>query len=317
MYYGAALAKLGQAAAAVDALRRVVTLRPDQVSGYCDLAAALAESGRRDEALDAMDQAAALDAAHPAVRALRARLAPPTPPPAPTAARPPAPAPTRGRRRRRAVPRTARRAGRRWAWPKLRLRGLINDANRLPIMLVVLGILVLLTILKSVKAPGQDSHQAEQAVALLTQAERDQADMAQQRGESFEVQRGVRARLEKAEAIARRLEMDNADRATVAYLQARAELLNKDPAGARQRVEEALAALGEETGERPRPGGLSPDALRAGLLRARARATLFTRPLSAEQLAAARADLTAAQQIAADDDDKGIEAVLASGDRKR
>jgi tetratricopeptide (TPR) repeat protein len=296
MYFGAALGKLGEWEAAVHALRQVVRLRPDQITGYCDLAAALLEAGDARAAEATMAQAAGLDRDHPALRELRRRVSgvsrpAPTPDPLPAAS----PSPRAARRRRR-------------AWPRVTLpplRGLITDRNRLPLMLVVLAVLIVLTVLKVARAPGTGG-EAARAIALLRQADEQEALLRVQRGEDFDIKGQARQLRDGAYQIAKSLLDQDPHLPEAHWVLARVALAQRDPLGAKSDSLKGLAELDDTTGALPRPSGVSADELRSGLLRTKVRALLSGGSLSPAQAAAAHADLQTATQLAPEQADADL-----------
>ncbi|MBI5835513.1 MAG: tetratricopeptide repeat protein [Armatimonadetes bacterium] len=288
MYYGAALAKLGRWAQAVEALRRVVKLRPDQVSGYCELAAALIEAGDKPSAHAVLDQAASLDPAHPSLRSLRARLTGQAPPPAKPAADEKPARPARARRR-------------------LRLRGLVNEHNRLPLMLGVLVALVIITLARVTIGRSTSGTQLAQATELLARADVQAKALAKQPGEDFDVDQQVNQLLREAESLALAAQRAEPGEPRVYALLARIAQRQHDPRRAWEHASHGLDLSAKAK---------TPDTkLRAQLLLARAVATadLAYGPSAAATLAQARTDATEAAKLDPGAVDAALDKRLAAG----
>ena len=296
MYFGATLAKLGQWPQAVEALRRVVKLRPDQVAGYCDLAAALIEVGDKSSAHAVLDQAASLDPAHPSLRGLRSRLTgqPPPPPPAPLVDD--------------AEPRRAR-AGR-WRL-RISLRGLINEHNRLPIMLGVLVALVVISLGRMTLSRSAAGSHLAQATDLLTRIDTESRALAKQPGEDFDVEQKVNQLLRQAESLALAAQRAEPSNPRVYAVLARVAQRQHDPGRAWDHAQHGLELLA--TADREGRAKQPDPRLKAQLLLARAVATadLAVGPEAATHLAHARADAAEAVRLDPSAVDAGLDRRLA------
>ncbi|HAZ62008.1 MAG TPA: hypothetical protein DCZ72_00120 [Armatimonadetes bacterium] len=282
MYYGATLAKLGRWPQSVEALRQVVRLRPDQVSGYCELAAALIEADDRAGAQAVLDQAASLDPDHPNLAGLRSRLGDTS------------------------SGRTAAAAAQ--VEPPADRPGLINDGNRLWFMLAALGILLLLVIVplarrgSSTVAPGS----IESAEALVLQAERERESLARQPGEDFDVQGRVGQLAREAEAQAQIALGPNPRQPRAYAVLAAASRLQNNYSQALSQANEGLDLIGQ-----PGVGGDATVMARLLLIRAQAQANLAAGPGYATALAQARADAAEAARLDPTATDPELDRLLA------
>ncbi|MCC7491845.1 MAG: hypothetical protein IT204_05835 [Fimbriimonadaceae bacterium] len=241
VYYGACLGQLGRWGPAVDAYRQATGLLPEEASAHCDLASALIEVGRLEQADDSVTTALLLEPQHPVALELRRRI---------EALRPaehkplPSPPGTAAPRSAAATPRRVER--------------------RLQFLLILLALLLVISAVVVARKPGEKWRLLRQGASLMDQASRERLRLQRASTEDFAGRSQVEQLQDRAGAVIKAARRRGPELPEVYLLQARLTWeRDQDGLGAKNDLQTALGLLQQLPAQRRRPLGYSAQQLRA------------------------------------------------------